>query len=170
MRITHKICSKCKIDKDIDDFHKSAGRSSNARQARCKECMREYAKSPRAQNYAMDWRLEMQQEVTNRTDRGMKYIRDRLWYSAKSRAKQYGVEFNITKEDIVVPARCPVLGLILTPSIKVLSPNSPTLDRFDNSQGYVPGNITVISSKANAMKSSASIEEVELLLEWMKNR
>jgi len=41
------------------------------------------------------------------------------------------------------------------------TPNSPTLDRLVPELGYVKGNIRVISYKANAMKSDASIQEIE---------
>ena len=38
--------------------------------------------------------------------------------------------------------------------------NSPTLDRIDNSAGYVPGNVWVISSLANRCKNDLSADEI----------
>ena len=45
-----------------------------------------------------------------------KILRDPVGYlliHAKSNAKQSGVEFDLTREDIKIPARCPVLGRFL---------------------------------------------------------
>lgn len=50
-------------------------------------------------------------------------------------------------------------------------PNSPSLDRIDNTKGYTPDNIWVISQRANAMKSAASDEELVRFAEWfLENR
>lgn len=78
----------------------------------------------------------------------------------RSRAKRHGIEFSITENDIHIPEYCPILGVKLEfGDIKCFS-NSPTLDRKDNSKGYVPGNVWVISHRANTMKGSSSMEEL----------
>jgi hypothetical protein len=61
----------------------------------------------------------------------------------RRRAKQNGLDFNLTANDIVVPKLCPVLGIEL--EIGGDRRNSPSVDRFDNNAGYVKGNIRVIS-------------------------
>lgn len=85
-------------------------------------------------------------------------VEKRMIYAARTRAKVKGLEFNISEEDIVVPEFCPYLGFKLERSPKVKSPNSPSLDRIDNSKGYVKGNVQVISNKANVMKQDVSVE------------
>ena len=92
-----------------------------------------------------------------------------LHAQAKHRARKLGLDFSIDVEDIAVPAECPVLGIELVMSLGKASDNSPSLDRIDNSKGYIQGNIKVISWKANRLKSDASVEEFEKVLEYMKS-
>lgn len=66
----------------------------------------------------------------------------------------------ITKEDILIPEVCPILGLTLQVGDGCLSPASPSLDRKDPALGYTPGNVWVISHRANSMKNDASPEEL----------
>jgi len=87
---------------------------------------------------------------------------------AKSRATEKGIEFDITTDDIQIPDVCPVLGIPIFKGNGKRTDNSPTLDRIDNSKGYVKGNVMVISHRANLIKNSASIREVELILEYMR--
>lgn len=44
-----------------------------------------------------------------------------------------------------------------------LGPESPTLDKIIPALGYVPGNVWVISHRANTIKSDASLEELKTL-------
>ena len=80
---------------------------------------------------------------------------------AKHRAEKYNLEFDITKDDIVIPDICPILEVPLEIGTKGNYEYSPSLDRIDNSKGYTKDNIMVISKKANSMKNSASIEELK---------
>ena len=82
--------------------------------------------------------------------------RSPMWSRAKYRAKQKGMEFNITKEDIIIPDTCPLLG---TPM------ESPSLDRIDSSKGYIKGNVWVISNRANTLKNDATLQELKTLVE-----
>lgn len=87
---------------------------------------------------------------------------------SRQRAKKKGIEFSLTRSDIVVPSVCPVLGLRLQRNLGgTAAPNSPSLDRIDPAHGYVPGNVQVISYRANAMKSDASREELKMFAEWV---
>lgn len=93
----------------------------------------------------------------------------KMWARARSLAKDFGYEFNITVSDINIPKVCPVLGIeLVTHSGKSGGKdNSPALDRIDNTQGYVVGNVQVISQLANVMKSSANKEQLLMFAKWV---
>jgi len=88
---------------------------------------------------------------------------------AKQRSKELGRDFNIEVSDIVIPDVCPVLGIPLNMNCGRSGAyrNSPSLDRIDNTKGYVKGNIQVISQLANAMKCHASNEELHRFAQWI---
>lgn len=91
---------------------------------------------------------------------------------AKQRCMKSGREFSIGVDDIVIPDRCPILGLEI--NVNAGRPgaysNSPSLDRIDNSKGYTPENIQVISQKANAMKHCATNSELHLFAQWVLSK
>ena len=85
----------------------------------------------------------------------------RLIFYSKTRSKIDRIEFNLEVSDIVIPEYCPYLGIKLDTSYgDRKNPNRISLDRIDNSKGYIKGNVQVISYQANLMKSMASIPEL----------
>ena len=82
--------------------------------------------------------------------------------NARARARATGVPFILIVEDIRIPSHCPILGLPLAQKLgkKGGGPCSPSLDKVIPEIGYVPGNIIVISNRANRIKSDATIEEL----------
>ena len=91
--------------------------------------------------------------------------------SAKSRSKKNGLTCSITAKDIHIPERCPYLGVFLERGVgRGGSDNSPSLDRIDISKGYIPGNIQVISNKANRIKTDATADELITIGTAMKNQ
>ena len=91
-----------------------------------------------------------------------------MWKRAKNRAIKYGYDFNLEESDIVIPEICPLLGIKIFCGDKDNYENSPSLDRIDNSKGYVKGNVWVISKKANSMKNSASTKELTTFCQNLK--
>ena len=91
-----------------------------------------------------------------------------LFQLARHRALKKGIEFNIEISDIVIPETCPILGLPIKKLIDGNRDLSPSLDRIDNSKGYIKGNIQVISFKANAMKLTANKDELINFSNWVR--
>ena len=61
---------------------------------------------------------------------------------SQGRAKQAGIDFNLSKEDIYIPEYCPLLNVKLEyDHINGLNAYSPSLDRIDNSRGYTKDNV-----------------------------
>lgn len=83
-----------------------------------------------------------------------------MWKAAKDRADKKGLEFNIEESDILIPTICPLLNIPIEFGTKEDYNSSPSLDRIDNTKGYIKGNVWVISKKANTMKNSATLEEL----------
>jgi len=93
-----------------------------------------------------------------------------LYTVAKRRAKIKHIDFNITKEDIIVPTHCPILNIPLMLNMDGTMGgkyNSYSLDRIDPTKGYIKNNIQVISHLANTMKSYATKEQLILFANWI---
>lgn len=91
-----------------------------------------------------------------------------LLKAAKARATKKGLDLDITVADIIVPEFCPVFGFKLEASNGKATDASPSLDRIDNTKGYIKGNVQVISNKANRLKGDASVRDIERLYHWIK--
>lgn len=87
----------------------------------------------------------------------------------KNSATARKIECTITVDDFEIPNVCPILLLPLKMNPGNPKKDSPSIDRIDNSKGYVPGNVKVISYSANRMKSSMSKEDIERLWKYVSN-
>lgn len=81
---------------------------------------------------------------------------------ARKRARRQGLPYSLRRQDISLPARCPVLGIPLKVG-QSRSPASPSLDRIDPGQGYIPGNVRVISDHANKLKGDRRLAAIRSL-------
>lgn len=81
--------------------------------------------------------------------------------SAKKRANELNLPFNIRYDDILLPEICPILDKKINYNSNISTNYSPSLDRIDPKLGYIKGNIQVISKLANSMKSNANREELK---------
>lgn len=91
----------------------------------------------------------------------------KMFTDARLRAAKKGWDFDIEVEDIIVPERCPILGIKLEHNVGHSKANSPSIDRINNDGGYTKDNIWVISTLANNMKSSATKKELRTFSLWV---
>lgn len=89
--------------------------------------------------------------------------------SARIRARKKNIEFTITIDDLEISEKCPVLGYVMEQNIGKPKANSPTIDRVDNTKGYIPGNVAVISYRANCLKRDSSLAELIKLVDYVKS-
>lgn len=137
-----RTCTCCKATKPLRDFYDTATK----KRGQCKQCMNRAA--------------------YDRVLASPEQYKARLLYGTRSRARRQGRECSITVDDFSIPAVCPVLGIPLKAGGNMgrKAPNSPSLDRIDNSKGYVKGNVVVVSLRANMLKSDATLDELAKLL------
>jgi len=95
-----------------------------------------------------------------------------LLKGARRRAREFGLSFSLKREDIVIPEKCPVFGTPFVRRKNVMDGYitgldrllRPSIDRIDNSRGYDPDNIVVVSLRANQMKGNGTLEEMKRLV------
>ena len=134
---TTKVCSVCRVEKELQEYPKDASSKKLGIASKCRHCS------------------ALKAIVSN----------------AKTRAAENDVPFTITQAYVHWLAKdatsCPVLGIPFQYAGNKLCDNSASLDRFIPSNGYVPGNVWIISHKANRMKSDATLEEIEKVYRYM---
>lgn len=185
---TSKICVSCLEEKSLDKFYKTQnimGKKiyTNYR-SKCKKCVnkqnlqkqrdyrklnkekiRENEREYRMKKLLNDPLYRAKVNLGQRT-RYERYAVGRMLRNAKERAVKNNLEFTINPDLITIPEFCPILEIPIYTGTKSSYKNSPSLDRIDNSKGYIDGNIAVISTLANSMKNCATLEQ---LLIFSKN-
>ena len=121
----------------------------------CRSCSREKA------------RRSMRKNSSSSRENYHKNPHKKIFMNLKSRATAKNIPFNLDISDIVIPVICPVLNIPIIPFSK--SDNSPSVDRLIPALGYVKGNINIISNRANRIKSDATLEEIEAIVNWLKS-
>jgi hypothetical protein len=134
-----------------------------------KEVGREYRKHYYSRRRTEDPEYSRKEQYDWRIKNPKKYILSR----ARGRAKQEGLPFSITEADFDLPEYCPIfprLKLEFSNGRGSRPDNIPTLDKIIPALGYIPGNVAVISMRANRLKSDASVEELQSILDWIHEK
>lgn len=182
---TTKVCTKCNEEKSLDDFFPRNEISKRTGlpllRGECKKCYNKEhlklyrlwaSKNPdkvkaRQQRYYDKYKNDPEfrkQESKRAKERKKRRPEAHMLVHIRASSKLRGLEFNLSESDIIIPEFCPLTGLKLVLDNVKVENNSPTIDRIDNSRGYVPGNVRVISYLANVMKNSATYEQMEIFV------
>ena len=93
----------------------------------------------------------------------------------KNQALKKGIPFTINFDDIEQPEFCPILGIKLNYARggkegHLRDPTKATIDKVVPELGYVPGNVFIISWRANKLKSDMTFEELEKIMNYIKEK
>jgi hypothetical protein len=96
----------------------------------------------------------------------------RRYSSISRRAENRDVKFNLSVLDLSeIPAKCPIFSWVRfeVPSEKASHYRghknlAPSLDRINSDKGYTKGNVRWVCSRANALRSNATYQELKALL------
>jgi len=147
----YKICEECNQSLNLNKFSLIEKWNPNSdTKNTCKKCS---IKIRQTEKLNRDWKVDAARL---------------LYKNIKSRCKRIGKEFSIELEDITIPKKCPVFGFDLKREDRQTWMCAPSVDRIDNSKGYIKGNVTVVSRRANILKKDATLEELEQLFNYYK--
>ncbi len=119
----------------------------------------------RQREYKRDWRASLTEEHKERV------LKSRVLSAMKDRAKRKDLPFNLTFDHIneIWPDgnKCPVFGIPFVRGRGKAIPTSPSIDRIEPDKGYTIGNVQVISTRANRIKSDATAAEVMIVAQYL---
>ena len=147
-----------------------------------KEYMKEYNQRPEVKEHKKEYRsrpevkereneYDQRPEVKERRKKWRASIPGRISL-AKSRSRINNLEFSLTAEylESIYPedSMCPLLNIQLNWDSDSKHPSTPSLDRIDNSKGYIKGNVQWVSWRANNRMRDATPEELLILAQNYK--
>ena len=121
----------------------------------CRECNLIKASENREQNreqynkYCREKKKE-HYSTEKRRESYKKNIHQELFYSAKTRANNKKISFTISKEDVIIPDKCPVFGIPLDSRDRL---HAPTLDRIIAGGEYSKNNIRIVCNSVNSFRN-----------------
>lgn len=166
---TTKVCKVC--EKALPLFNFSINRSSkDGLQYRCRNCDNQYQKERRNKN--REAMVEYHKKYRARNRDNLNFRLQALLNASRQRAALKGREHSITIEDLkeLYPkdGKCPVFGFELEFGDSGFRETSPSIDRIDSTKGYTRDNIQIISWKSNRLKAYATVEDLEILVAFLK--
>lgn len=152
-------------------FGVSKTRISQVRKVRLKHLKREdIGKRVTLRKAEEIWRAACEKRFgrpTFRPSSDLEAAFSRAFIRKRQNVKATDWEFTVERSDIEWPIVCPVLGLELDWFSEKRSDASPSFDRIDAELGYIPGNVAIISWRANRIKNDGTAEEHRAIADWL---
>ena len=145
-------CKICRVEKHITEFHKHI-RKLNGIHPWCKSC-------------------RFERDRLNKTNSYFTYTYSRK----KSECKMKGISFDLTPEylESLWTGKCSIFNseikFYFDEKVSMYHPERANLDRIIPDKGYVQGNVQWTCGRANRLKADGTIEELELILKYMKDK
>lgn len=164
-----KQCNMCQEHKALFEFSKNKS-SKDGLQYRCRSCDNKYQSDRRNKN--KEATLQYGREYQSKRRQNFEYRLKMLLNASKQRAVLKNREHTLTLDDIkeLYPkdGKCPVFGFDLEFNSAGFRETSPSIDRIDSTKGYTRDNVQIISWKANRLKAYATVEDLEILVAFLK--
>lgn len=103
-----------------------------------------------------------------------------MFSAAKKRTLDTGLPFDLEKEDVHVTENCPCCDIKMTieqgakekrktreGKFYIRDQTKMSIDRVDNTKGYVKGNVAIICWRCNQLKADATAQELRRIADWM---
>lgn len=145
-----KVCSKCGSLKGLSEFTRDNSKSGGIT-SQCATCRASYAKHTRAKSPFK-----------------------KILAAKKHICKAKGLPFDLDEDYLksIYVNVCPILGIemIQMNQDNPRAEENATLDRLIPELGYVKGNVTFMSFRANRIKSDATKDEITKLYNWFNSK
>lgn len=179
-----KICTRCGVEKDLEDFRPYVGRSRDGRRPLCRLCHRAYEKrwrdsTPEKQKARRLQRRDLARQygLTRRHNARAKY----LVTACRARCVKKNIPFDLHEHIPEIQTRldkgfCEVTGFPFDLRPREMEetgrrPATPSLDRKNPKGGYLLSNIRVVCFAVNAAMGDWGEKETLPIMEaWLRNR
>lgn len=123
-----------------------------------------YGRVVRTQLKLKQWESKWGQKTNTDLYREQRYKFSRK----KANATRVGYTWTVEFGEINWPTHCPILGIELDYFAESRQENSPSFDRLDNTKGYEPQNVLIVSWRANRIKNDGTALEHRKIAEFLE--
>jgi hypothetical protein len=166
-----KRCTKCNLEKPETEFHR---RGKSGLHAECKtcRCAREREGGKRRYYADLDRSRETNREKRRKERQTMETWCAQIISPIRRRAAEQNLPFDLDAGYLrsIWPANnlCPVLYTEFLFGREKGNNAGPSVDRRVPEKGYVRGNVTILSYRANRLKCDATPSELLAVIDYVK--